>query len=148
MRNGYRALVFLGAFALSACSSSESPFGPSMHVEARIVNELAAQNYHYYELTLTNHGTTPVFVDSCQGVERRVGMSWELVSHLSACATIQSPQRLEAGETLTRGATLPSVIVADEAPDGGVFRFVFYLTESEEFAAPTEAAVRTGGFEL
>lgn len=147
MRNAFRSFVLLGALLLGAGCSSDSPFGLSNEVEAKVVNQIATLNYHY-EIAITNHGAAPIFVERCHGVERRIGLSWVLVDHLSACASMFPPQRVEAGETFMLGVTLPSAVVADEAPDGGTFRFVITLTESESFASPETMEVRTGAFEL
>lgn len=147
MRNAFRSFVLLGALLLGAGCSSDSPFGLSRDVEAKIVSEIVQIDY-FYEVAITNHSAAPIFVERCQGVERRVGLSWTGVAHMSVCATIQGPERVEAGQTLIRSATISSYVLADEAPEGGTFRFVFTLTESESFASPETMDVRTGAFEL
>lgn len=147
MRNGFRALLILTMLVLTQGCSSDSPFGLSNDVEAKVVNQIATLDYHY-EIAIINHGVAPIFVERCHGVETRVGLLWVLVDHLSACASILPPERVEAGETFMLGVTLPSAVVTDEAPDGGIFRFVFVLTESEAFASAKQMEVRTGTFEL
>lgn len=147
MRNGFRSFLCFATLALTTGCAAESPLGLSRNVEAKIVSEIVQIDY-FYEVAITNHSAAPIFVERCQGVERRVGLSWTGVAHMSVCATIQGPERVEAGETLVRSATISSHVLADEAPEGGTFRFVFTLTESESFASPETMEVRTGAFEL